>query len=161
MKSLVVIRKMLTLVGIGLVAGVTGCSTLSLTENRPLELPKDLEMKTVTPRPGAITAEIRAHGRKPEIRQVPFEQGMHVQEGLTAAGAVKRFRRMNVQVLRVVGDQQQKMDVKYKHGPQKVDPLYDYALQSGDHLIITEDTSTVLNDMFSSVSGPLGRMGGK
>jgi hypothetical protein len=161
MESLVPVKKVLAVVAIGLVAGVAGCSTLSLTEDRPLQLPKDLEMKTVTPAPGTITAEIRAHGQKPQLRQLPFEQGMHVQEGLAAAGAVKRFRRMNVQVLRVVGDQQQKLEVRYKHGPRMVDPLYDYALQSGDHLIITEDTSTVINDMFSSVSGPLGRLGGK
>jgi hypothetical protein len=74
---------------------------------------------------------------------------------------VKRFRRMDIHVLRPAGDQRAKLDVRYKHSDGQVDPLYDYALHAGDHLVVMENTTTVLDDMLNSVAGPARRAIGR
>ena len=63
---------------------------------------------------------------------------------------------MNIEVIRVVGDERQKMDAKYNRGKGRVEFAYDYALRPGDHLIVTEDSTTALEQMVRSLAGPLG-----
>jgi hypothetical protein len=46
------------------------------------------------------------------------------------------------------------MDVKYDRSKGNVNPLYDYALHPGDHLIVIEDTTTAFDDMLNSLAGP-------
>ena len=106
---------------------------------------------------GVVTMEIRPQGsRKPEIRQVPLQNTVFLQQALEGAGLVKRFRGMNIEVLRMEGDTRQKMEAKYKHAEKRVDPAYDYALHPGDHLIITEENPSTVAEMMKSVTGPLG-----
>ena len=105
--------------------------------------------------PASVTMEIRPVGKKPELRQVQLDSGATVQQVLEKAKLVKRFRRMNIDVLRVTGEQRAKLDVKYDHTKAHVDPLYDYAVHPGDHLIVAEDPSTALDDMFKSLTNPL------
>jgi hypothetical protein len=47
------------------------------------------------------------------------------------------------------------MAVKMNSGHRDVVSQYDYALRSGDRLVITPDNSDIFEDMFGSVSGPL------
>jgi hypothetical protein len=106
---------------------------------------------------GTITLEVRAAGEKPEVGQVTLREAMHVQDVLEQTKLVERFSRMDLHVLRVQGDQRQKMESKYRHEHGHVDLLYDYLLYPGDHLVVVEDTSNIIDDMLGSVSGPLGR----
>jgi protein involved in polysaccharide export with SLBB domain len=96
--------------------------------------------------------EIRPAGRKPEMRQLQLDNGATIQQALEKAGLVKRFRRMNIEVMRVTGEQRAKLDAKYDHTKAQVNPLYDYALHPGDHLIVAQDTATTLDDMLESIS---------
>lgn len=137
---------------------LSGCSVMDVGKNSSLPLP---ESAALAPSPAAtITMEIRAAGKKPEMTQVQLENGVTVQQMLEKMKLVKRFRRMNIEVMRVTDQQRAKLDVKYDHSKAHVNPLYDYALYPGDHLIVAEDTSTAIDDMFRSLSKSFGGAGG-
>ena len=100
--------------------------------------------------------EMRQAGKKPEMRQMPLVGVLRVQQALEEVGAVKRFRRMNVRVMRPERDQRQKLEVRYDHRSRSVEPLYDYVLHPGDHLVVSEDKTTALDDMLQSATGSFG-----
>ncbi len=135
----------------------SGCTVMDTAADKGLPLPG--EAASAAPGPTAsITMEIRPVGKKkPEMAQFPLDSGATVQQALEKAKLVKRFRRMNIEVMRVAGQQRAKLDVKYDHTKAQVNPLYDYTLYPGDHLIVAEDPSTALDDMFNSI-GPLPRV---
>ena len=128
-----------------------GCSVMDIGGKQTLPLPEAAAM--AAPGPAAsITMEIRPAGKKPEMTQLQLDNGTTVQQTLEKAKLIKRFRRMNIEVMRVTGEQRAKLDVKYDHTKARVNPLYDYALHPGDHLIVAQDTSTALDDMLESIS---------
>lgn len=136
-----------------------GCATIDSTAGGLSKVTGDAaaaNAQPLAPPAGAYTIELHASGRKPEIRQMPLTGPTLVQQALEQSGAAKRFRRMNIVVMRVGGDERHKLDVKFDRKLGTVNPLYDYALVPGDHLVVTEDTSTVLDDMLGSISAPLG-----
>jgi hypothetical protein len=149
-----------------------GCSLLSVDKSTATSMPVDATSGVQAQVPAVqnvsynspvdpqasmfVTIETRADGKKPEIKRLPLRPGMFVQHALEQSGTVDRFRRMDVQVVRNVTGRRAKMDVRYEHGKGSVDPLYDYALHPGDHIVATEDTSNALDDMFSSLlSNPI------
>jgi hypothetical protein len=95
-------------------------------------------------------------GKDPEIRKMPLVGVKRVQEALEEVGATKRFRRMSVRVMRLSKGQRQKLEVEYDHSERSVDPLYDYVLHPGDHLVVVEDTTTAFDDMLGSITGSMG-----
>lgn len=101
-----------------------------------------------------LDMEIRAAGKDPEFRKLPLQGALHVQDALEQAELTRRFRRMNLYVMRPTEGRLAKLDIEYKHTARRVDPLYDYALRPGDHLVVTEDTSTALDDLMSGISSP-------
>lgn len=137
---------------------MSGCAVMDTGGDKPLPLPVGTE-PTSTPAP-TITMEIRASGKKPEIKQFQLDGGNTVQQMLEKAKLIKKFRRMDIEVIRLTGDQRAKLDVKYDHTEAQVNPLYDYALYPGDHVIVQEVTKTALDDMFESVADPLRRATG-
>ena len=62
---------------------------------------------------------------------------------------------MNLVVMRSTGGEPQKLKSDYDHGKGWVNPLYDYQLHPGDHLIVTEDTSNIFDDMLDSLAQPM------
>jgi hypothetical protein len=144
---------LLPLIGIG-----SGCASVS-----PNVPGADLAAMTATEAvlgdpsgTASLNVEIRGAGRPPEFRKVSLQNGMHVQDALEQTKLTARFRRMNVRIMRPAGDQLAKLDIKYNHQTGRVDPLFDYALHPGDHLVVIEDTTTVLDDMISSLPLPGG-----
>jgi len=134
---------------------LSGCAVMNTGGTQSLPVPE----AAVTAAPGStasITVEIRPAGKKSEMTQLPLDNETTVQQALEKAKLIQRFRRMNIEVLRVTGQQRAKLDVKYDHAKAHVNPLYDYALYPGDHLIVAQDTSTPLDDMLESL-GPLRR----
>ena len=137
---------------------LSGCAAVNTGGAQSLPVPE----AAATAAPGStasITMEIRPAGKKPEMTQLQLDNGTTVQQALEKARLIQRFRRMNVEIMRVAGDQRAKLDVKYDHTKAQVNQLYDYALHPGDHLIVAQDTSTALDDMLESL-GPLRRASG-
>jgi len=136
---------------------LSGCAVID-TGNEALTLPANAD-GTAASAP-AITMEIRASGKKPEIKPFQLEDGITVQQMLEKAKLVKKFRRMDIEILRVAADQRAKLVVKYDHTEAQVRPEYDYALYPGDHVIVQEVTKTAFDDMLESVADPLRRATG-
>ena len=137
----------------------SGCSTIGPGDASVLDLPgQAAESVTDLGRPsgGVITTEIRRDGKEPEIGKMPLAGVVRVQEALEEIGATKRFRRMNVRVMRPAGGQRQRLEVKYDHNKRSVNPLYDYVLHPGDHVVVIEDKTTAFDEMLQSVTGTVG-----
>jgi hypothetical protein len=146
-----------------LIAASSGCTTLAVN-GKAEGLPgvadaaagESPEAATAAAPAATVVVELRADGRNPERANVLLEPGMTVQQSLEKSGAIQRFRRMNVRVMRANDTGRAKLDVKYDHAHQSVQPLYDYALHPGDYVVAEEDTTTALDDMLNSVLAPLG-----
>jgi len=109
------------------------------------------DIAAAQPASAELKLEIRAAGKKPKFQQFPLQQGMCIQDALEQSGLTRRFRRMDVKLVRSTAEGSAKLDSKYDHKANRVDPLYDYALYNGDHLIVIEDTSTVLDDLVNAL----------
>ncbi len=132
-----------------------GCSALQLDPSKTDSIwPGTPEAETVQAATSAPTAkvEIRAAGRSPEFREVPLSAGMCIGDALDETGLTRRFRRMDIHLVRHNQYGMAKMDSKYEHKMAKVHPRFDYALHAGDHLVVTEDTTTMLHDMLNSLT---------
>jgi hypothetical protein len=99
---------------------------------------------------------------KPQVMQVPITEGDTVQTALDHTKVTRRFRRMNIHVLRSPRGQAaspaqvQKMQVEFDRKHREVKVEYDYALYPNDRIVVEEDTSTALNDMVEKLAGGLG-----
>ena len=70
---------------------------------------------------------------------------------------MKRFRRMNVEIVRTSPQgNRHKMAVAFDRAKRQIEPQCDYSLHPGDVIIVTEDSSTIIDDMFQEVMGPSG-----
>jgi hypothetical protein len=119
--------------------------------------------------PGAPAAEVPEctivlqPGRgKPDVVKMPLTEGATVQTALDHSKATKRFRRMDIHVLRTSPGRGsspgrvQKMNVKFNRPRRKVEIDHDYALYPNDRVVIEEDTSTILDELVEKVGGQMG-----
>lgn len=97
------------------------------------------------------------HEGKPEQIQRTLSGTMHVQQALEQAGAYKKFRRIEVQLVRPLptGDFH-RIPCEYDRGTKRITPEYDYALLPGDRIVVKEDPTNIVDDMLTSALGPLG-----
>ena len=98
--------------------------------------------------------EFRDDGRKPILVPIPLTGVTYVQQALEQTGALKRYRRAKIELYRQLPQGGgHKLPIEYDRGNDKVPSESDYALHPNDRLVITEDTSTVLDDMLGSLNG--------
>ena len=130
-----------------------GCATMdSLQDVGALVQPDESVVGTVPD--GAPTVRVALVRREKAIRtvDVPYEDGMLVQQALEKAGAIKKFRRMRVQVARrSANGEWLKMGVAFDSSKREVPSGSNYALYPGDRVLATEDSSTVIGDMLRGV----------
>ena len=99
---------------------------------------------------------------RPEAVQVPLSEGATVQTVLDQSKAMKRFRRMNVYVLRKPAmdgkspREPQKMSVEFKRSGRQVEFDHDYALHPNDRIVVEENTSSMVDDMVGTMADALG-----
>jgi hypothetical protein len=117
----------------------------------------DLEGQMAGQPAATVTLQIQPAGKQAESQQITLTESMRIQTVLEQTKLVRRFKRMNLYVMRSDGQQRQKMESKYMHKKGMVNPLYDYSLRPGDHLVVVEDTRDMFDDMFDSLGGPFAR----
>ena len=102
-----------------------------------------------------VTVEMQADSGENKVVQLPHEDTLLAQTALQKSGAIKKFRRMNVSLVRARPDGRgpHKMEVKYESESQRVRPDSDYALLPGDKLIAVEDVSTPVDDAMETLLG--------
>jgi hypothetical protein len=135
------------------VASTVGCGTLhtglgTSLEQQAAEPTGDLR--------SMVVVELRNSGSGHEYLRAPLKENMLVQDALKGSGAISRFRRMNLVLVRETENGQKvRLPVKYDVSKQQVVDSNNYALHAGDWLEVTEDTTTVLERMMGSVTEPL------
>jgi len=91
-----------------------------------------------------------------EYLRAPLKDSMLVQDALKGSGAIHRFRRMDVVLVRhVPGGGKLRLPVRFDSTSRRVGDENNYALHGGDWLEVTEDTSTTFDRMIGQALEPL------
>ena len=134
------------------VAATTGCSTLQAGPDLTL----DPQMSKPTDPQAMVVVELRDGKKKSEYLRAPLTETMLVQDALKGSGAITRFRRMNIVLVREAPDGTKiRLPVKYDMTRQQVVDTNNYAMHAGDWLEVTKDNSTMLDRMVESAMEPL------
>lgn len=149
----------LTVLGMVAILGtLSGCA--GLQEQPTPKLSAQLAPATGVPAPapgGKYVVEIRPEKGKPQQVERTLSEPTCVQQALEQSGASKRFGRMYVQLQRPLPTGGwHVMELEFDRDLKRIAPEYDYALLPGDRVIVTEDTTTVLDDMMVRALKPLG-----
>jgi hypothetical protein len=104
------------------------------------------------------TVEIPGSLGKMKEVTVPVGPETRVQDALDAAKASKRFRNLDVVVIRAVSnamEPQLKLQCRFDHKTRRIGWESDYAILPGDRILVREDKSTPLDDVLGSLVGPM------
>jgi len=144
----------------------SGCATVRQKADLDLpdtaSQPKTEQVAAQTLQTSECSVVIRPARGKPQVTRVPITEGDTVQTALDHSKATKRFRRMNIHVLRAprgpAGSPAdvQKMQVEFDRHRRAVEIEYDYALYPNDRIVVEEDTTNIVDDMVEKITGRLG-----
>jgi hypothetical protein len=113
------------------------------------------------PGPGQCTVELKPGGGQMKLGYLDVGGDSTVQQVLEKTGANRKFSRATVDLYRKLpSGEWHKMPCDYDFGRRQVDPLHDYHVQPGDRVVVSEDTSTGLEDLMKDQKGPLGSIFG-
>jgi len=118
----------------GLLLAASGCSALPQTQNQILPA----GAAATTESPGVYEVELRGNFGKASRAQGVIDGPITVQTVLERSGAIKKFRNMDITVLRVVQENGHglKLPVDYQAGEKSVRPEQDYAIHPNDRILI-------------------------
>ncbi|MFN0021035.1 MAG: hypothetical protein ACKVP0_22480 [Pirellulaceae bacterium] len=142
-------------------AAMTGCAGLGTPKP---DLTADLS-KTGTPGTEAANANtdkveviFQPDRGQAERLERPLTEATTVQQMLVQTGALKKYRRIEVEVMRPLPNGgAHKIPCEYDRETRQINPESDYALMPGDRVIIKEDASTIVDDIMQSAGGNLGK----
>jgi hypothetical protein len=126
-------------------AAGSGCSSVSWWQAKPS--PAEVPF----PSQQTIAVEFHPTGAKPEVEEIPFTPGMVVSDAITQTNAHKRFKRIWVDVKRNSPAGPHKMAIEWDRAHKRVSYASDYALHPNDRVIITQDSSNMLDDFMSTM----------
>lgn len=102
------------------------------------------------PPPASFAIEYKPSGGKSKVQEMPLEPGMTVGDAVAKTKAHKKFRRIQVDLQRTPKNgMAHKMPIDFDNGSNKVGHSTNYDLHPNDRVIITEDTTTILDDLMS------------
>ena len=146
------------LFAVALAASSTGCSLMSRgnVNSRPLE-PGELadfqqravEEETVNPNEQTIKVSIKGQFSRKKTIELPLEHGMTLQNVLTETKVTRRFRDMDINVMRVTPHSKGAavpLQAEYDSARNRVGVLHDMTLYPGDHIMIVENTKSPLEE---------------
>jgi hypothetical protein len=143
---------------LALLAAAVGCQSVDSELAKKLgSLPESPGEAPAAPKAevAKFQVEVRESGKQPELKQFPLPQTLYVQQVLDQSGVLRRFRRLKIEIYRQLpGGRGHRLDVAFDRAEHRVPPGADYAIHPNDRIVITEDTSTLLDDMLESLSGP-------
>ena len=85
---------------------------------------------------------------------------MTVQHVLKGAKLTRRFRDMDIKVMRVTpqsGGRPVPLNVEYDRAKNRVPVLYDMVLLPGDQVVVVENNNTALDNAINGALGSIGR----
>ena len=137
------------------VSATGGCSALHT------KLGSSLEQQAAAPvdTNGMVVVELRRGEEKRDFLRAPVKENMLVQDALKGSGAISRFHRMNIVLVRKTSDGQTlRLPVKFDVNKRQVAEMNNYAIYGGDTLEVTQDTSTVVDRLLASGTQPFRSM---
>jgi hypothetical protein len=138
-------------------AGLVGCSVF-----KDQASPKLSAEVTPGDAPGApptakYVVEIRPDDGKAKSVEKALTEPIHVQTAIEQTGAAKKFARADIALFRPLpSGGWHKMALEYDRETHSVPPEFDYAVLPGDRIVVTEDTTTVFDDVMQRALKPLG-----
>lgn len=151
-------QRRLTALGlVAIVSGLVGCSMFK--EKATPKLSAEVTPGTAPngPQAAKYVVEIRSEKGKPQAVEKPLGDPIQVQTALEQTGAIKKFDRAHVEVYRPLpSGGWHKMKLEFDRETHRIPPEYDYAVLPGDRIIVTEDTTTVMDDIMERALKPLG-----
>jgi hypothetical protein len=157
------ISSTLVVVALASLSGSLGCASLAPQESPKLTAEVVPGQAAGQPAFGAstYTVELRTSGGQSQTKQQELTGPLRVQEALEGTKADKKFKRFFVALDRPLPDgRAHHMELTYDRGIKRLEPEYDYAILPGDRIVVTEDKSTVLDDLMERINGPLGGVPG-
>jgi hypothetical protein len=146
---------LLTLVAI--LSGAAGCSLLK--DQTPPRLGAEvLPASAAAPTPPEKYAiELRPEKGQPQSIDRELTAPIHVQQALEQAGLAKRWPRMGVEMYRhLPTGGWHKMSLEFDYKAHRVPPEFDYSVQPGDRIIVSEVAENLLDDLMQAALSPLG-----
>jgi len=129
-------------IGLLLCAASAGCTSMFSRNELPLATQPGY------PPPEMFVIEYHGDGKKVKQVEMPLEPGMTVDDALAKSKANRRYRRTFVDIRRIApGGLPHKMPIDFDNGQNRVSHSTNYALHPGDHVIVTEDSSTFVDDI--------------
>jgi hypothetical protein len=105
---------------------------------------------------GKVILEVRPESRSAQTAHVPLSEVSHAQNALDRSRDMKKFRRSLVDIYRPMPDGSSlRLTCKIDPKSKKIEAGSDYALHPGDYVVVSEDPSTMWDDMLRNVSGPM------
>jgi hypothetical protein len=102
---------------------------------------------------GHYTVEIQnAYGAK---RRAKFElrRGMFIQDALRESKALEQFNFMTIKLRRPTEDPMRflPLEIEFNSEFRRIEPINDYALHDGDYIIVRQQATGELDEMFGSL----------
>lgn len=143
---------LLRILALLLVALSLGCGSLPRQPTEPLAA----STKTSAVTDPTVVVELRSGDDDREYLRAPLKQPMLVQDALKGSGAIHRFQRMDVVLVRnLPNGEKLRLPISFDSGSRRVADANNYALHAGDWLEVTEDTSTTFDRMIAQAMKPL------
>lgn len=128
-----------------------GCATFHLTKSEAV--PTGEKVAEQYPPVPMVAVECHGSNGKVKVEEVPLEEGMTVGDALEKTKANKRFRRAYIDVQRTHNGHTLKMPIDFSNGNNRVSHSTDYALHPRDRILVTEDSSTIVDDLMQKLLG--------
>ena len=159
-----------SLFAFALIASSTGCALMSRgnVNSRPLE-PDELaeyqqrlaknEEAALLDEP-SVKVSIKGQFSRKKTLTLPLKHGMTLQDVLTETKVTRRFRDMEINVMRVTplsNGVAVPLQAEYDTAGNRVGVLHDMTLHPGDHVMIVEDTTSPLDQALGSFLGQRSR----
>ena len=114
---------------------------------------------SITDRKSDPTVWVEFHTSKGKAKRqrIAYRQGMFVSQLIQESKALKQFRREDIQLLRLADDGGSwfQMEVELDANRRNIEASTDYAVHAGDRLKITQDATSVFDDLLTATLGPL------
>lgn len=132
------------------IASLTGCTNLGGLSGFSLGQSGE---PAITGPNGVCTVEVY-DGGKPTTTSVPLTAESRVQDVLESCSASKRFAKMKVQVVRQSPrhpEEQVRLSCQFDPKSRRISMETDYALMSGDRIVVVEDNSSKLDKTLGAI----------
>lgn len=135
---------------LAMIATCGGCGSLQTKPETPVA------DETAAAACGELFVELHDSDREVYHLKAPFKESMFVEDALRESGAQRRYRRMDITLVRQLPNGQKlRMPVEYNSAKKSISPGTNYSLHPNDTLEIVQDSTTTVERMLESALTPL------